>query len=223
MATELADGIWWFDLRGVNAYLFVDGEDVTLIDAGAPWTRGALLDHLDDAGFRPRDVSRIALTHYDLDHVGAVNRFGTDVSVYAGALDAAVLRGERVPALNNRKTAFQRASQLLVSEPELSVETVADGDRVGGLDVHETPGHTPGHLTFVSEERSVAFVGDLLRESNGRLEASPWALSHDTGAVESSIRQLATLDLDVEILAMGHGTPFVERGAAHLSDLAGRL
>ncbi|WP_136690040.1 MBL fold metallo-hydrolase [Halorhabdus amylolytica] len=223
MVTELADGIWWFDLQGVNAYLFEDDGDATLIDAGAPWTSGALLDDLDDAGFRPRDVSRIALTHYDLDHVGALNRFGTDVTVYAGDPDGAILRGERDPPWNNRKTAFQRASRLIAADPEQPVETVAEGDRIGGLDVYGTPGHTPGHLTFVSEERSVAFVGDLLRESDGRIESSPWVLSHDTGAVKSSIRRLAELDLDVEILAMGHGTPFVERGGVHLSDLAGRL
>ena len=223
MAMELADGIWWFDLTGVNAYLFEDDEDATLIDAGGPWTRGALLDQLDDVGVRPRDVSRIALTHYDLDHVGVLSRFGTDVTVYAGQPDAAVLRGERDPPWNNRKTAVQRASRFLIPELEQPVETVTDGDRIGGLGVYGTPGHTPGHLAFVSEERSVAFVGDLVRESGGRLEASPWALSHDTDAVKASIRRLVELDLDVEVLAMGHGTPFVERGAGHLSDLAGRL
>ncbi|CCQ32468.1 MBL fold metallo-hydrolase [Halorhabdus tiamatea] len=223
MVTELAEGVWWFDLRGVNAYLFEDSEGVTLVDAGAPWTRGALLDQLDDAGFRPRDVTRIALTHYDLDHVGALGRFEAERPVYAGEPDADILRGDRRLPWNNRKTAFQRATGLVVSEPAQSIETVGDGDRIGDLTVYETPGHTAGHLAFVSEARSVAFVGDLVRESDGRLEPSPWALSQDTDAVDSSIRRLAGLDLDVEVLAMGHGTPFRKRGATYLDDLAGRL
>jgi len=223
MVTELTEGSWWFDLRGVNAYLFENDEGMTLIDAGAPWTRRALLAHLDDAGFSPRDVTRIALTHYDLDHVGALGRFEADTPVYAGEPDADVLRGRHRPHWNNRKTAFQRATALLVSAPEQPIETVADGDRIGDLTVYETPGHTAGHLAYVSEERSVAFLGDLVRESGGRLEASPWALSQDTDAVESSIRRLAGLDLDVDVLAMGHGTPFVERGGERLADLAARL
>lgn len=223
MATELAEGVWWFDLRGVNAYLFEDEGEVTLVDAGGPWTRKALLDHLDDAGFSPRDVTRIVLTHYDIDHVGALGQFGTDRTVYAGKPDADVLRRTHRPPWTNRKTAFQRATALFVPAPDQSIETVADDDRIGGLTVYETPGHTAGHLAFVSEARSVAFVGDLLRESGGRLEASPWALSHDTVTVESSIRRLAERDLDVDVLAMGHGTPFVEDGADHLADLAGRL
>ena len=223
MARQLAEGIWWFDLRGVNAYLFEHDDDVTLVDAGGPWTRGTLLDHLDQIGYRPREVSRIALTHYDIDHVGALGRFGPDEVVYAGDPDAAVLSGERKPDWTNRKTAFQRASLALLAKPDFPVETVSDGDRVGGLTVYETPGHTAGHLAFVSEDRSVAFLGDLVRESNGQLEPSPWALSHDSDAVTSSIRRLAALELDIDILAMGHGTPFVERGAARLADLASRL
>jgi len=37
MATELAGGIRWFDLGGVNAYLIDDGGNLTLVDAGMPW------------------------------------------------------------------------------------------------------------------------------------------------------------------------------------------
>ena len=223
MATELADGIWWFDLRGVNAYLLEDKTGATLIDAGGPWTRRALVKELAAVDTDPRKATQIALTHYDIDHVGGLGACGKDGTVYAGQPDADVLSGDRRPDWTNRKTAFQRATALVLSSPEQSIETVADGDRVGGLTVYETPGHTPGHLAFVSEERSVAFVGDLVREREGRLEASPWALSHDTDVVESSIQRLAELELDVDILAMGHGTPFVERGAAHLADLAARL
>jgi len=36
MATELADGVWRLELRGVSAYL-VDADVPTLVDAGTPW------------------------------------------------------------------------------------------------------------------------------------------------------------------------------------------
>lgn len=232
MATELADGVWWFDLRGVNAYLFDErtnpgvetgGGNVTLIDTGAQWTRRELRRDLDDAGVALRDVTRIAITHFDLDHVGGLSGLAFDAPIYAGEPDASILRGERSPGWTNRKTAFQSASNLLLPVPDLAVQTVSDGDMVGGLTGYETPGHTQGHVVYVSEDRSVAFVGDLVRESRGRLESSPWAMTDDQRDVRSSIRRLASLDLDVDVIAMGHGTPFVERGNKHLADLAARF
>ncbi|WP_181686269.1 MBL fold metallo-hydrolase [Halorhabdus salina] len=233
MATEIADGIWWFDLRGVNAYLVVDdgsstdethrGEDVTLIDAGGPWSRRALRQNLVDVGVDPRAVDRIALTHYDLDHVGGLDSIGLDCPIYAGQPDAAILQGDRSPGWTDRKAAFQSLTAPFTTSPANPVETVSDGDTVGGLTVYTTPGHTRGHVAYVDEDRSVAFVGDLVRESGGRLETSPWALSYDTSAVADSIRRLAELDLDIEILAMGHGTPFVERASERLADLAPQL
>ncbi|QGN06782.1 MBL fold metallo-hydrolase [Halorhabdus sp. CBA1104] len=233
MATELDDGIWWFDLRGVNAYLLVaDGssadethrsDDVTVIDAGAPWTRRALCRQLTEAGFDPRDVDRIALTHYDLDHVGGLGALGFDCPIYAGQPDAAIVRGDRSPGWSDRKAAFQSLAHPLTTVPDHPVETITEGDTVGTLDVYTTPGHTRGHVTYVDASRSVAFIGDLVRESGGRLEASPWALSYDTSALADSIRRLAELDLDVDVLAMGHGTPFVEGASERLADLAARL
>lgn len=234
MATEIADGVWWFDFRGVNAYLFdvrddgdgAEDEDpygVTLIDAGAPWTRRDLRKELQAVGIAPRDVSRIALTHNDSDHIGGLSGLEFDATIYAGEPDADVLRGAQTPGWGTRKAALQTVTATVSPTVPDAVETVTDGDSVGNLTVYETPGHTAGHLAYVSESQSVAFLGDLVRESGGRLEASPWVLSDDTAEVATSIRRLVNLDLDMDVLAMGHGTPFVERGTERLADLAARL
>jgi glyoxylase-like metal-dependent hydrolase (beta-lactamase superfamily II) len=37
-----------------------------------------------------------------------------------------------------------------------------EGERIGGIRIHETPGHTPGHLIFEAGEGELWLLGDLL-------------------------------------------------------------
>lgn len=224
MVMELADGVWWYDLRGVNAYLVEDGDALTLVDTGMPFSRRALILGLDQAGYAPSDIDRVFLTHYDLDHVGGLGRLQRlNATVYVGALDAPLVTGEARPDWRNHKGLFQRVTAPFLSAPEDPVEAVEDGDEIGSFTVYHTPGHTDGHVAYVSDALSVGFVGDLVRESDGRLEASPWALSKDTDQVESSIKRLVAEAPEFDICGMGHGVPFRKEGSQRIADLAERL
>lgn len=224
MVTRLGDDVWWYDLRGVNAFLVDDGGELTLVDTGNPWDGRNLILGLSDLDYSLQDVERVLLTHYDFDHVGGLARLhGLDATVYVGAADAPLLTGESKPPLSNHKGALQRALSVFLKDSVLPVEPVDDGDEVGSFTVHHTPGHTPGHVAYVSEERSAAFVGDLVRESGGELQASPWFISYDAAEVSDSIRSLATTDTDFEVLGIGHGVPFRQRGRERLDRLAESL
>jgi glyoxylase-like metal-dependent hydrolase (beta-lactamase superfamily II) len=221
MVTPLADDIWWYDLTGTNAYLVDDHGAVTLVDAGMRWHGNRVVGGLTEAGFELRDIDRILVTHFDMDHVGGLSAFdGVELTIYAGAADAPLIRGERKPPLSNHKGLIQRLGSPLVSPPENTVEPLGDGDSVGSFTVHETPGHTPGHVCYVSEELSVAFLGDLVRESGGRLHPSPWVISYDTDDVAESIRSLAAEAPEFEAAAMGHGVPFERGGSERLRALS---
>ncbi|WP_299265788.1 MBL fold metallo-hydrolase [Halorientalis sp.] len=212
MVTELGDDIWWYDLRGVNAYLVDDGA-VTLVDAGNPWDGRNLVLGVGRAGYSLQDVDRVLLTHYDFDHVGGLGRLrGIDATVYVGAADEPYLTGKKRPPLSNHKGALQNALGPFLKSPPVSVETVADGEAVGSFTAYHTPGHTPGHVTYVSDTLDAAFLGDLVTESGGQLRASPWLMSYDTDAVAESVRDLADRAPGFSVAAMGHGTPFERRG-----------
>ncbi|MFB6074715.1 MAG: MBL fold metallo-hydrolase [Haloarculaceae archaeon] len=224
MPTELADGVWWYDLGGVNAYLVDDGGTLTLVDAGMPWHGRRIVGGLGDLGYALGDLERVLVTHYDLDHVGGLAGLdGLSATIYVGAGDAPYVRGERAPPLANRKGAFQRLSGLLLDAPENTVEAVADGDTVGSFTVFETPGHTAGHVAYVSESLSLGVLGDLVRERDGELAASPWFLSADAAQIRESVRDLAARAPAFEVAAMGHGTPFKRRGSERLASLAATL
>jgi len=224
MVSELAADIWWYDLRGVNAYLVADGDTLTLVDTGMPLARRALVLGLGEAGYDPQDIDRVLITHYDFDHVGGLGRLDwLDATVHVGALDCPLVTGERSPSIRSQKGLSQRLTAPFVSPPDSDVRGVEDGDTVGSFTVYHTPGHTNGHACYVSEALSVAFLGDLVRESDGRLEPSPWLLSEDTDQVGESIRRMASETPEFEVAAMGHGVPFVEGGSERLDELAGRL
>ncbi|MFB6117792.1 MBL fold metallo-hydrolase [Halosegnis sp.] len=222
-ATRLRSGVWQLDCGGVNAYLAEDPADsgtITLVDAGTPWSVDRLRDGVAAAGFEPAAVERVLMTHYDLDHVGGLAGIAVDGPHYIGASDQGFLIGDEKPPAGNLKGALQRLVGPLVDRPDAEVVGLGDGDKVGSFRVYRTPGHTPGHVAYVSKRLSVAFVGDLVVESGGQLRPSPWYLSYDADRVVDSLSAFADKVAPVEAVGMGHGTPFVRDGAVRLAEAA---
>lgn len=226
MLTALGDGVWWIECTGVNAYVLADDEGLTLVDGGTPFDVTRIEAAIATAGFDLSDVDRVLVTHYDIDHVGAIAKLGidSDTPVYVGAADAPLLVGSRRPSLSGHKPLTQLVTGPLIRRlGDDRVEPVADGDTVGGFTAYHTPGHTPGHTVYVHENRSAAFLGDMVIERGGELRPSPWLLSYDAGGVRESIRRVAREAGDVEVAAMGHGVPFETGGGKRLQALANSL
>jgi glyoxylase-like metal-dependent hydrolase (beta-lactamase superfamily II) len=162
-----------------------------------------ILDAVLRAGFT---VERILLTHGHLDHAGGAaplkrlleGRQGAAVPVEGpDARDAFLL--EAIPA----------QAQAFGIEGLESVRPdryLAEGEtlRIAGqaFQVLHCPGHTPGHLAFVSEALRFALVGDVIfRGSVGRTDF-PYG---DHAALVSSIRdKLLPLGDDIRFVC-GHG------------------
>jgi glyoxylase-like metal-dependent hydrolase (beta-lactamase superfamily II) len=224
MLTRLTEGIWWFDLQGVNAYLVEDDDALTLVDAGMPWHHHRIVRGITTVAGSLSAVDRILVTHYDIDHVGGLDRLGPlDATVYVGVDDEPYLSGRRRPDWRNRKGAFQRAADLVRGTPTLPVETVADGETVGAFTAYGTPGHTPGHTSFVHEDLSAAFLGDLVRETGGRFERPPWFLNYDHDRAGESIVAFADSAPDCGVACQGHGTPCTEGGSNRVAACAATI
>jgi glyoxylase-like metal-dependent hydrolase (beta-lactamase superfamily II) len=224
MVSKLAAGVWQFELRGVNGYL-VDDDGPILVDAGTPFDADTIQTGVEEVGYSLEDIERVLLTHYDLDHVGALAALepALDAPVYAGAFDARVLTGQESPPLTNHKGALQRAMGPLVTRPELEIQTVADGEEIGSFTAYHTPGHTPGHVAYVSGRSSAGLLGDLVRESGGALKPSPWLISYDTATVRDSIVSLAERAPEFDVACVGHGTPLATGGSDALGTLIDTL
>jgi len=222
MAVELRPGVWQVALRGVNAYLVEDDAGLALVDAGLPWQADSVRRALEVAGFSMRDVDRVLLTHYDIDHVGGLRSLlesAGDVEVCCGAGDAELVVGNRKPPLSVPKGVVQRLGRLLTPSVHTPVRALGDGDQVGGFEVVATPGHTPGHVAYLHEDLDAAFLGDLVREDEGRLEPSPWLLSSDKSQLDDSVRRVLDRAPAFEAACVGHGDPIRYGGRAALANV----
>ncbi len=216
------DRVYRLDLGYVNAYLVDDG-DVTLIDAGMPNAADDIRAEIDAAGYSVADIDRILVTHFDIDHVGALAHLECDAPIYALDPDASFLDGSRKSPLTNHKGLLQRVLDVWLTRPDRPVRRLDDGETIGGFSVAHTPGHTPGHAVYVHEALEVGFLGDMVRAENGRLETPGWVICYSTTENERSLREFVAREPPVDGVAMGHGRPIVEGGQEALSELAERL
>ena len=209
---ELAPGVWRIPLIGdfVNGFMFRDGDgQVTLIDMGMPFSGPKVLAALTSVGSGPSDVTRLMLTHCHPDHAGGAalvsERTGRPVDVHAG--DAEYVRTATQPD-NDTGTLLGKLMRRL-PDPKLQPVTVGeelyDGqlvDVAGGLRVVHTPGHSPGHASYLHEESGVLITGDAIFNVLGtrwpiRALCSSFALTRETA------RKLG--ELEYSTAAFTHG------------------
>jgi len=147
---------------------------------------------------------RVLLTHGHIDHAGAA----------AALRDALAARGQTVPIEGpDRRDGFlleglveQGARFGIDAQPVTPDRWLAEGDSVaiGGesFAVLHCPGHTPGHVVFVSAALRIAIVGDVLfQNSVGR---SDFPYGDGAALIEGITTKLLPLGDDIAFLC-GHG------------------
>ena len=104
------------------------------------------------------------------------------------------------------RIAFALAGLLIRSEPASVDEALLPGARLpllDGLDVLDTSGHTPGHLSFYSASTGVLFAGDSIVIHGQALGPSVGANTWD---VERARRALDMQEaLRPSFICAGHG------------------
>ncbi len=195
-----------------TSYLIVTQEGLALIDAGIAGGHKRILRAIARLGYEPTPLRHILITHADGDHVGGLVPLvaASGAQVYASALEAQALacgqfsRPLRLHGLP--RFLFWLARPLYRVTPFDATEVVKEGDilpGLGGLHVVETPGHTPGHLSFFAPASGILFAGDSIAYHNGKLRR-PFALvTWDEQLALASLRKQAALQ--PQIVCLGHG------------------
>jgi glyoxylase-like metal-dependent hydrolase (beta-lactamase superfamily II) len=134
----------------------------TTLDEGNPYEyveEGEYFeDRLTQLGFGPSDVKVVALSHLHCDHVGNLSKFdglGTRLVVHEREYDAAMgISGE------------WSGPYVKADYASYKFETVAgDVELMPGVQLLETPGHTPGSMSLRVETRGAGvllFVADAI-------------------------------------------------------------
>jgi glyoxylase-like metal-dependent hydrolase (beta-lactamase superfamily II) len=179
-----------------NAFLINTGNKLVLIDVGTgdlgeilEWSGvGHVVDNLRAAGYRPEQVDEIYITHAHIDHVGGLlqgkRRAFPNATVRAATSESSIyLDPERAAtvfanASGKAKAVAKIIGTLFKSYVDAGKFRTFDGDieLVPGISALGTPGHTPGHTTYLvkSQGQTLIVLGDLVHHAAVQFP-NPWA------------------------------------------------
>ncbi|MEU7551866.1 MBL fold metallo-hydrolase [Streptomyces sp. NPDC044571] len=207
-----------------QAYLWRDGEGLTLVDAGHAGAAPAIETAIRSLGLGPERLERIVLTHCHRDHIGAAEelaaRWGAEV--LAHRLDAPVIRGEvpvPEPVLLDWEVPLYEHGLTVPEAPPTRVDReLEDGEVLpfgdGAVVVH-APGHTPGSIGIHLPRHGVLFAGDCIA---GVGQVMLGVFNVDRAAAQDSFRRLAALS--PSLACFGHGAPLAADTATTLAKAA---
>ncbi|MFF1280560.1 MBL fold metallo-hydrolase [Streptomyces sp. NPDC058299] len=209
-----------------QAYLWRDGDELTLIDAGTLGSGRAVADAVTALGHAPRDVRRIVLTHFHEDHAGGAGELATltGAEVLAHERDAPFVRGglpSPLPRFEEWELPLHAAAAAHLPEgqpvPPAAVTGLTGGEVLdfgGGARVLHVPGHTDGSIALFLPAEGVLFTGDTVAAAPADGTPMPGVFNLDRARLLQSVRMLA--GLEAEVACFGHGDPAVGGAAAAL-------
>ena len=164
--SEIANRIWCINEFSLDAMFLLEGDEkALLIDTGT-----GVCDIKSYISYLTQKPLIVALTHGHIDHAGGMNMFS---EVYAHEDDFGLARKLTVEdrkqytrlVLNPEENVFKITEDSVVeSSMKAKLLPLKEGDviHLGNRDVevYETPGHTPGGLSYLDKKERIIFSGD---------------------------------------------------------------
>jgi glyoxylase-like metal-dependent hydrolase (beta-lactamase superfamily II) len=221
--------------------LLWDQQDVVLVDAGLPGMAPQFLEAMAQANVRPEKLTRIIITHHDLDHIGSLGELlravPHRVEVLAHAEEVPYIQGERLPIKmtpemvaqmeermkglpEEQRQAMRKMSEGLGNQKLTVDRTVGDGELLpccGGIQVIHTPGHTPGHICLYLAAMKTLIAGDALFAEGGNLMPAPAFINADASMAFASLEKLTRCDI-ANVIAY-HGGLFRDEPNIRLAEI----
>lgn len=194
-----------------------EGKNI-LIDAGMRSDGRVILKAMEKLGFRAEDTQAILLTHWHNDHSAGTAeikaRSGCDT--YGHPLEKPYF--EQTPSGKLRRLAdwipeygiFVLFKGLIGDTVPRNVaidHCVTDGNIIlNDFEVIESPGHTPGHISFYDRKSKTLFAGDSLAVIRGRLRLMARPVTPDKPTSLKSILHSLS-NRDIQNICPGHREP----------------
>lgn len=200
ISLKVTENVYALDsTKGNYAYLILDKE-VILIDTGRPGQGLGILKELETMKISPKDIKHILLTHNDVDHIGnaAVLKEASGAKLWCSKEDLPYINGQiKRPGIKKYISAFIRV------KPPQNIDTFGDEDHLDLIKVIKTPGHSPGHVSFLYKD--VLFAGDLVISRGSKLIPSPGIMTWNTEVLIESIKKVS--EYNFKWVCPAHGFP----------------
>ncbi len=214
-AEEIVSGVYGIGMAMgyVNAFLLIGEDGLVLVDSGLAGRLDTILGAVAGTGRQPADLKHVLITHHHVDHIGSLAdlKEATGAKCYVHPADSPIVRGEEPQPGPNPESLLGKLAGPLLSRvstpaPPVAVDAeVEDGEELplaGGIKAVHTPGHTPGHLSFLLPSKKLLFVGDAAANML-RLGLPLGMFTADRRQAKESVAKLAALEFDVA--CFGHG------------------
>ncbi|WP_026074380.1 MBL fold metallo-hydrolase [Brevibacillus massiliensis] len=206
--------------------LIWDEDQMILVDTAYPGQLPLLRAEMERAGMPFEKLTKLIITHQDLDHIGnlptILHESAQKLEVLAHAVEKPFIQGEKrllkitpeaiAQAVNSLppevpeewRAAFKRT---LENPPKADVDrTVGDAEELpycGGITVISTPGHTPGHISLYHRPSKTLIAADAMIVADGQLLGPEPQYCVDANQAVQSLKKLTHYDIEAVICYHG--------------------
>ncbi|QSW99544.1 MBL fold metallo-hydrolase [Haloterrigena alkaliphila] len=189
---------------------------LVLIDAGPEGCLDGIRTHLRSLEYDLEDIWLVLLTHHDGDHAAGLADLleAVDAVVATHREEAPYITGERDP-IKGDGDRYPPVDVDIELTGGVRIPTLA-----GPMDVVETPGHAPGHVSLHFPEDGLLLAGDaLVADGEEPLSGPKPDFTPDMDRALESVAALAALEVDHVVCFHGG---YVDRGSERIREIADR-
>lgn len=149
MIYKITNNVWklQLDVEATNIYLLE--KEKIVIDTGYRSRRQIISQFLSKL-VPLEEVKMVLFTHLHYDHIGNFDLF-PNAKLYASAQEIEDFKNDPEGAVQSKEMAGKFKAELIPLP-----------NKIGPLEVVETPGHTRGSVSFYYPEEKVLFTGDTI-------------------------------------------------------------
>jgi len=230
--TEITENLFIIEdeVLKANVFVLLAKNGYYLIDTGIFMKTKYLIQILDKNKFPLSNLKMIILTHCHCDHIGGaaelVRCSGAKLAAHINDIPFILQQGLIDGAYHNmmiEEQKYMRQFNCVVQHVDIALEDDETIDIIGGLQVINVPGHTPGSIALYQADEKIMFFSDVIRnkQDKGLVIGIPENFNINTNQVHVDAKKL--LSYPIEYALFSHGSPITKNANQILNESLGKF